>query len=96
MQVTFGGHGAAGAAAARVGELLGAAEDRPGLVGAIVGVAEVVVGVVVVDTVGGFPLPAAVAALLLQVLPPVAPDPRRRLARQVRLHKRRASLIDET
>jgi hypothetical protein len=82
--ITFLGWRPAGAAATRVGELL-AAEDRADQVGVAVGVAEVVVHFVVVDAIAGLPLSAAVAALLLQVLLAVAHQPRRRLARQVRL-----------
>jgi len=81
---TFLEEGAAGAAAPRVGVCRGAAEHRPDVI-LLVGVAEIVVVVVVVDTLPVLALPAAVPSQAPQLLLTQQLQRRWRLVRQVAL-----------
>jgi phosphoenolpyruvate-protein kinase (PTS system EI component) len=84
MLSTFLEEGAAGAAAAWVGVCGGAAEHRPDVI-LLVGVAEIVVVVVVVDALPVLALPAAVPSQAPQLLLPQQLQCFRRLVRQVAL-----------
>ena len=84
MLSTFLEEGAAGAAAPRVGVCGGAAEHRPDVI-LLVGVAEIVVVVVVVDALPVLALPSAVPSQAPQLLLPQQLQCLRRLVRQVAL-----------